>query len=361
MTDSSSGSDSDTSTRSNRPKLANALNHVASFSPKRPRSVQSQLGQPSHNPTRSAGPSTSARQPSQYSPPRAHSEVSHEDENIPTPKSRSKRNHTQAQPEVTVQPPTPSTGRSQFTKMARGLARDIEAEQMSLWSEAIRGSADKEDDVLAHSTVHQRKGKQRGAATDRNPFSDIGNAIGARTVPSVGARRGTPKAPKVHLPDITGLTSAVASPVRNGLDHYAYDGGDVPREAEGTHTSSLTIHLAQTNIKGYTARFLSVLSAIQSKLVHLESENSVSRRRVRELEHELEACKAEVARERTRVMEQDNLIAQQREDAQRSSSRKEKGKGKCTRFENNEELEARYREVIEEKKGRLTIQLQNAR
>jgi hypothetical protein len=71
---------------------------------------------------------------------------------------------------------------------------------------------------------------------------------------------------------------------------------------------------------------------------------------VRELEHELETCKAEVARERTKVMEQDSLIMQQREDTQKIS-RKEKGKGKCTRFENDEELEARYREVVEEKKG----------
>jgi hypothetical protein len=231
--DSSSGSDSDSSSRSNRPKLSNALHCVASFSPKRPRSAQSQLGQSNHNPTRGAGPSTSAYQPSQYSPPRAKFEPSHEDENdIPTPKPRSKRNHAQAQPEVTVQPPTPSTGGSRFTKMARGLARDIEAEQKSLWSEAVRGSAGNDEDVLAHSTVHQRRGKHRAA--DRNPFSDIGNATGVNMVPIVGTRRGTPRAPKVHLPDVTGLTSAVASPAKTGLDHYEYEGGEAPREAEGT-------------------------------------------------------------------------------------------------------------------------------
>lgn len=323
---------------------------MASFSPKRPRSAQSQLGQSYHKPTRGAGPSTSVHQPSQCSPPRANFEASHENENdIPTPKPRSKRTHAQAHPEVTVQPPTPSTGGSRFTKMARGLARDIEAEQRSLWSEAIRGSADKEEDVLAHSTVHQRRGKHRSGAVDRNPFSDIGNAIGVSTISNVGTRKGTPRAPKVHLPDVTGLTSAVASPAKIGLDHYEYEGGEAPREAEGTHLPFAISILVLT--PRYTARFLSVLSAVQSKLVHLESENSVSRRRVRELEHELEACKAEVARERTKIMEQDSLIGQQQhEDAQRIS-RQEKGKGKCTRFENDEELEARYREVVEEKKG----------
>jgi len=45
-----------------------------------------------------------------------------------------------------------------------------------------------------------------------------------------------------------------------------------------------------------------MLSVIQSRLAFLESENSVSRRRVKELELELEACKQEVARERTRIL-----------------------------------------------------------
>jgi hypothetical protein len=105
------------------------------------------------------------------------------------------------------------------------------------------------------------------------------------------------------------------------------------------------------------ARFLSVLAAVQSRLAHLESENGISRRRVRELERELDACKIEVARERTRVMERESVIVQQREDAQNRSQKArkhEKGKGKSTRFEDDEELEERYREVVEEKKGTHT-------
>jgi chromosome segregation ATPase len=104
------------------------------------------------------------------------------------------------------------------------------------------------------------------------------------------------------------------------------------------------------------ARFLSVLASVQSKLAHLESENAISRRRVRELERELDACKVEVARERTRVMERESVIVQQREDVQRQTQRTEtqgkgKGKAKTTRFEDDGELEERYREVVEEKKG----------
>jgi hypothetical protein len=44
--------------------------------------------------------------------------------------------------------------------------------------------------------------------------------------------------PKVHLPDGTGFTSAVASPAKNGLDYHGYE-GEEPREAEGTLFSSV--------------------------------------------------------------------------------------------------------------------------
>ena len=56
-----------------------------------------------------------------------------------------------------------------------------------------------------------------------------------------------------------------------------------------------------------TAKLVATLGLVQSKLSHLEAENSISRRRVRELEMELEACKREVAKERTRVIEREQL------------------------------------------------------
>lgn len=74
---------------------------------------------------------------------------------------------------------------------------------------------------------------------------------------------------------------------------------------------------------------------------------------MRELERELDACKAEVARERTRVMERESIIVQQQEDVAAVRAKKDKGKAKSTRFENDGELEARYKEVVEEKKGKI--------
>ena len=110
-----------------------------------------------------------------------------------------------------------------------------------------------------------------------------------------------------------GLTSAAASPVKNGLDYYEYKGNDASWETEGTFQ---TIHWYKLLIwfNWSLARFLSMLTAIQAKLAHLELENSISRWQIWELEHELESCQAEVAHEWTRVLERESIIAQQRED-----------------------------------------------
>jgi hypothetical protein len=61
---------------------------------------------------------------------------------------------------------------------------------------------------------------------------------------------------------------------------------------------------------------------------------------VRELEQELEDCKQDVARERTRVMEKEDMLVQQRK--------------KLTR-EAQEDSERRYKQVVEEKKGKLIL------
>ena len=224
----SSGSDSDSSTRSSGPKLTEALHRVAAFSPKRPKSAQPMRAHSNQNQnqTRAAGPSTYAYQRSNSSPPQATFNDNEDENGIPTPKPPSKRASVQ-RPEVIVQPPTPSTVGSKFTKMAKGLARDIEAEQRSIWGAAIR-DGDKEEDIRAQSTVRERKGKSRGGG-ERNPFSDIGNALNS----GMRNRKGTPRAPVVHLPDVTGLTSAVASPAKNGLDYYGYEAEEEPRETEG--------------------------------------------------------------------------------------------------------------------------------
>jgi hypothetical protein len=54
---------------------------------------------------------------------------------------------------------------------------------------------------------------------------------------------------------------------------------------------------------------VAALNTIQSRLSQVADQNGVSRRRVRELELELKSCKADVDRERTRVLEREKALA----------------------------------------------------
>jgi hypothetical protein len=105
-----------------------------------------------------------------------------------------------------------------------------------------------------------------------------------------------------------------------------------------------------------TARILATLSVVQSRLAFLESENSVSRRRVKELELELEACKKEVANEKTRI------LALEMEDVERQRAASMKAhsdrKGKTKEYISSWEGPSRYKEAVEEKKGTCFLQLQ---
>lgn len=118
-------------------------------------------------------------------------------------------------------------------------------------------------------------------------------------------------------------------------------------------------------------RLLNVINTIQARLRGLEDENSISRRRVRELEHELDMCKQDVARERTRVLERENDIVQIHADQQRrdyaNNSRRGPGKGKeRARDLSNASFSihssprkgdatARYKAAVEEKKGKFSL------
>lgn len=100
-------------------------------------------------------------------------------------------------------------------------------------------------------------------------------------------------------------------------------------------------------------RLLQTLSAVQSQLLDLEEENGISRRRIRELEMELEECKREVTRERTRLFEREEQNA-------RSFTYPNKNKGKARANDvppemDDERLHARYKEAVEEKKGKFLV------
>lgn len=112
-----------------------------------------------------------------------------------------------------------------------------------------------------------------------------------------------------------------------------------------------TFNAAQI-LECFPVRLATALNVIQSKLAHLEAENSISRRRVRELELELEECKKDVARERTRILEREQIDARA---AQEQAARAARRGQKAVDMAETEDDIKRYKEAVEEKKGRLCL------
>ncbi|KAF9267567.1 hypothetical protein L218DRAFT_1074297 [Marasmius fiardii PR-910] len=310
---STSSSSSDSEGPNSRPKITDALRRV-SFSPKRPRSPRT-YHSPHH---RSSNLPNAQPTPSillhTSSPLSRQPHLQATDGHIQsTPKPRiTKRTNVlpshSPQPEVRLQPPTPSNSR--LTKQARVLPKDSDAE-------AERSRLSSKGDVRNFERDDMLEGLGVPGSTTHSNRSNLSKS-------------------RIHLPDVTGLTSVVDSPARGVLNHYPYQASDEPRESE--------------------ARLLAVLNTIQSKLTHLEDENSISRRRVRELEYELEVCKREVAKERTRVMEKESAILQNQRELERAvadAKKTLKGKGKARDASLNHDTDAsvRYKEAVEEKKA----------
>lgn len=203
------------------------------------------------------------------------------------------------------------------------------------------------------------KTRRRGRRSDYSMDESREYALPAQPTP----RRSSLKQPqfpvghnsksRIYLPDVTGLTSAVASPMKTGLQHHPFNASREARESDGKFQLSFELRFAQLSL----ARLLSAISAVQSKLRQLEDENGISRRRVRELEHELELCKIEVARERAILVQREEFAAQQQWEREAEETRRRKGKGKAKARDvsvYNEDV-SRYQEVVEEKKGKSAI------
>ncbi|EPQ54722.1 hypothetical protein GLOTRDRAFT_139237 [Gloeophyllum trabeum ATCC 11539] len=317
-----------------RPKLADHLSRLA-FSPKRPRSALSPSPESSSSRDRVRSLQYRPQQPQIISERHRSAVPASPSPAERTPRAATKSRQARNSPARTA---TPSTGGSHFTRLAKGLAKEIQEEQ-SRWDIQGREGEVYLPNVTAQSTIHERRSKKTGLPerTERNPFRDLANyphpdsRPAARTAvdspapfsrsPAVNMSRGG-----VQLPDVTGLTSAVASPAKPGLQYYGYQvDDDAAAEAE--------------------ARLIGVLNNLQSKLARLEDENGVSRRRVRELELELDACKREAARERTVLLEDSGRHRQGKSKAMGS---KQPVAGPSTMPEGNEK---RYQQIIEEKKA----------
>ena len=187
------------------------------------------------------------------------------------------------------QPTNSSPPLSEFTALAHDLGRQID---------------------------HQRIRAQR------RPLQDHvnGRAANARFTPSYAHSQS-----HIHLPDVTGITDAVTTPMKGGRGgHYTL-----------INDPDRTI---QANVVN------NALDSLSRRLRDLERENAVSRRRVTELELELETCKADVVRERTRLNQETSKVA--------STSNPRLNRSYTVPGDTSfREMEHRYKQAVQEKKG----------
>ena len=207
-----------------RPRLADALSNMT-FSPKRPRNAQGLPSPQMLNATlRSSTPDRSAIA--------RHLPRSSSPNPIPTSTSRPQRrynqslsyaqnslSHSRVEPEVNILPATPSIKRSQreqdesskFTAMARGLAREIEAEADAMMKQnanARQSGPEATPRPYYHSTIVSKPKRQR------SPFKEKSTKPHAATLFKKS----------VQLLDVTGLTSATASHAKVDVELYTTRG-----------------------------------------------------------------------------------------------------------------------------------------
>jgi len=124
---------------------------------------------------------------------------------------------------------------------------------------------------------------------------------------------------------VTGITDAAATPMKGGRGgHHAFVNGP-DRNIQATVVGN-------------------ALDSLSKRLRDLERENAVSRRRVTELELELETCKTDVVRERTRLSQEASRVASTSNSPLNRSYTAPAG----TSFR---EMEQRYKQAVQEKKG----------
>ena len=89
------------------------------------------------------------------------------------------------------------------------------------------------------------------------------------------------------------------------------------------------------------------MSLLQKKIAHLDAENHTSRKRMKELERELDVCRQDVESQRRLVMLREELLVER----YRAGAATFNSKGKARSVEDTKEEQKRYKQAVEEKKG----------
>ncbi|KAI9456150.1 hypothetical protein F5148DRAFT_984542 [Russula earlei] len=318
---------------SSKPKFSDALSHLT-VSQKRPRSPA--LRPRSASPAVTHGPThgkTSSNQLEPQHQPQGHRitprpaslRVSQVDarEGEPTPRPRKVHLRTQdVNSANALHPLTPSTANSHFTRFAKGLAREIEAEQ-TRWHAPLE---------VEGTHVGTKEGMSTQRAREKRAVSG-GHFFTTTMLVNTHAEPSNAKRKQVQLPDITGLTVAVESPAK-GQSYQPY--GDAGKE-HGDEEGHVRLQLA--------------MSHLQKKIAHLDADNHTSRRRMKELERELDVCRQDVERQRELVMRREELLV--RQQVPEVAAATSKGKARVT--EDTKEDQKRYQRAVAEKKALETL------
>ena len=141
-----------------------------------------------------------------------------------TPSLRQSRRQQQQQQQQQQEKDREKDDSSKFTAMARGLAREIEAEADAVLKRNARHAA---TDATPRATYHHSTIPMRKHQHHRSPLKEMMNEK-----PDKMSYAATPFKKSVQLPDVTGLTSAIASPAKVDVEFYGYDPKDTT-ETEG--------------------------------------------------------------------------------------------------------------------------------
>ena len=149
---------------------------------------------------------------------------------------------------------------------------------------------------------------------------------------------------QVQLPDVTGLTVAIESPAK-GQSHQPYEDTAKYGDEEGHGLFSFQFLCPPT--QNISACLQLVMILLQKRIAHLDTENHMSRKRMKELERELDVCRQDVERQRELVMHREEILVKQR----RAEPAPSNSKGKARSVDDTKEEQKRYKQAVEEKKG----------
>nr|XP_019049225.1 hypothetical protein I302_03006 [Kwoniella bestiolae CBS 10118]OCF28155.1 hypothetical protein I302_03006 [Kwoniella bestiolae CBS 10118] len=173
---------------------------------------------------------------------------------------------TITQKQIQHQPTTKSNSNSRFSSLARELGDEIKQARTQQQPQQPRRAL---SDSTSHNIQNQPLPRPRGKGTNNN--ADRVKSLQGENRRSASAPSRTTRDNSL---DVTGYTNLMATPAKGGEYGTLGKNGEV-----GGETGA--------NIAG-------TLATLNARLRALETENSVSRRRVRELEDELEKARAEV-------------------------------------------------------------------